>query len=57
MSSQRLKKYPLYRYACERTGKVSTLVEWDEDIPDFDTLHGEAKKAAAIRDEVEAQAA
>jgi uncharacterized protein (UPF0276 family) len=37
----------------ERTGKVSTLVEWDDHIPDFDVVWDEAKKAAAIRDEVE----
>jgi uncharacterized protein (UPF0276 family) len=45
--------WALYRHLCGHTGKVSTLIEWDDDIPDFDTLWGEAKKAAAIRDEVE----
>jgi hypothetical protein len=45
--------WALYRYALERTGKVSTLVEWDDHIPDFDVVWDEAKKAAAIRDEVE----
>jgi hypothetical protein len=45
--------WALYRHACGHTGKVSTLVEWDEDIPSFEVLWDEAKKAAAIRDEVE----
>jgi len=43
----------LYRYACHKAGKVSTLVEWDEDIPEFEIVWNEAAKAAAIRDEVE----
>jgi uncharacterized protein len=43
----------LYRRVCERAGNVSTLVEWDDDIPPFDTLLAEADKARAIRDEVE----
>jgi len=45
--------WALYRHAVGKTGPVSTLVEWDADIPDFEVVHGEAKKAAAIRDEVE----
>lgn len=44
--------WELYRHALGRTGPVTTLVEWDEDIPDFDTVHGEALKAQAIREEV-----
>jgi uncharacterized protein len=44
--------WDLYRRACEHTGPVSTLVEWDDDIPDFDTLAAEAEKARVIRDEV-----
>lgn len=44
--------WALYRRACERTGPVSTLVEWDADIPPFETLLAEAEKARAIRDEV-----
>jgi uncharacterized protein (UPF0276 family) len=42
----------LYARACRRTGNVSTLYEWDEDIPDFETVHREAKKAAAYRTSV-----
>ncbi|MBM4358794.1 MAG: DUF692 domain-containing protein [Deltaproteobacteria bacterium] len=42
--------WDLYRHALRRTGPVSTLVEWDDDIPEFDVVWGEAKKAQAIRD-------
>jgi uncharacterized protein len=41
--------WDLYRHALRLTGPVSTIVEWDEDIPDFPTLHAETMKAAAIR--------
>jgi uncharacterized protein len=44
--------WDLYRRACARTGNVSTLLEWDEDIPSFDALMAEAEKARVIRDEV-----
>jgi uncharacterized protein (UPF0276 family) len=44
--------WDLYRRACARTGPVSTLVEWDDDIPSLETLLAEAEKARAIRDEV-----
>ena len=39
----------LYRRACGRTGPVSTLLEWDEDIPAFSVVHAEALKALAYR--------
>jgi uncharacterized protein (UPF0276 family) len=41
--------WELYRYAYERFGRVSTLLEWDADIPSFETVHAEALKAAAYR--------
>jgi hypothetical protein len=44
--------WELYRRACRRTGPVSTLYEWDENIPSFDVVHAEALKAAAYRREV-----
>ena len=44
--------WELYRRACRRTGPVSTLYEWDENIPSFDVVHSEALKAAAYRQEV-----
>jgi len=43
--------WELFRRSCRRTGNVSTLYEWDEDIPDFDVLHAEALKARAYRKE------
>jgi hypothetical protein len=33
---------------------VSTLVEWDDDIPPFEVVMAEAEKARVIRDEVRA---
>jgi uncharacterized protein (UPF0276 family) len=44
--------WELYARTCRRTGNVATLYEWDEDIPDFETVHAEARKAAAYRDAV-----
>lgn len=44
--------WELYRRALQRTGPVSTIVEWDDDIPEFEVVWGEAKKAAALRDDV-----
>jgi uncharacterized protein len=41
--------WELFRLSCQRTGPVATLYEWDEDVPDFDTVHAEALKAAAYR--------
>jgi uncharacterized protein (UPF0276 family) len=47
--------WELFRRSCRRTGNVSTLYEWDEDIPDFEVLHAEALKARAYRDEPAAE--
>jgi uncharacterized protein len=44
--------WALYRRACEHTGDVSTLIEWDDDIPPLQTLLDEAEKARTIRSEV-----
>jgi uncharacterized protein (UPF0276 family) len=44
--------WDLYRRALRRIGPVSTLIEWDDDIPPFAELVAEAAKARAIRDEV-----
>jgi len=43
--------WDLYREALKLMGPVSTLIEWDADIPSFDVLFGEVKKAQAIYDE------
>ena len=37
--------WELYRQAHELTGGVSTLLEWDANIPEFDVVHGEVLKA------------
>ncbi len=41
--------WSLFRRANALTGPRATLLEWDEDIPDFATVHAEAKKALAHR--------
>jgi len=35
----------LYSRAIERVGHTATLLEWDDKIPSFDEVHGEALKA------------
>jgi uncharacterized protein (UPF0276 family) len=42
----------LYAHAVERFGAVSTLVEWDADIPAFDRLCAESDQARHIAEEV-----
>jgi uncharacterized protein len=37
--------WELYRLASELTGGVSTLIEWDENLPAFPALHAEVLKA------------
>jgi uncharacterized protein (UPF0276 family) len=44
--------WDLYRQALRRVGPVSTLIEWDDDIPPFAELEAEAQRARSIRDEV-----
>ena len=34
------------------TGDVSTLIEWDDEIPEWSVLAAEAQKARQVRDEV-----
>jgi hypothetical protein len=42
--------WPLYALAQARTGGVSTLLEWDADIPEWDDLVAELAKAKAVRE-------
>jgi hypothetical protein len=42
--------WALYERAIARFGNVSTMVEWDQDIPEFEVVHAEAIKAAAYRE-------
>ena len=44
--------WDLYRRAIARTGAVSTLIEWDDDIPTWDVLATEAEMARTARAEV-----
>jgi uncharacterized protein (UPF0276 family) len=44
--------WSLYADACRRFGDVSTMVEWDADIPEFDVVFAEALKAAVYRSDV-----
>jgi len=44
--------WELYRRAWARTGPTATLYEWDENIPAFDVVLAEAKKALAHRGSV-----
>ena len=44
--------WSLYRYVLERTGPVSTLIEWDQDIPSLDAVLDEADRARAVMVEV-----
>jgi uncharacterized protein len=37
--------WELYRVACELTGGVSTLIEWDDRLPSFPEVHAEVLKA------------
>jgi uncharacterized protein (UPF0276 family) len=40
--------WELYAHAMRRFGPKPTLIEWDNDIPDFATLLSEAEKADAV---------
>lgn len=42
--------WDLYRATIELTGPVSTLIEWDDEIPAFSVLAAEAEKARGVRD-------
>jgi uncharacterized protein (UPF0276 family) len=44
--------WDLYRRTLELTGPVSTLIEWDDEIPAFNVLLAETEKARAVRAEV-----
>jgi uncharacterized protein (UPF0276 family) len=44
--------WELYRRALRRLGPTSVLIEWDDDIPEWDVLAAEAAEARRLRDEV-----
>lgn len=39
--------FALYEHLLRRNGPLPTLVEWDNDVPDFDTLREEARRVDA----------
>jgi uncharacterized protein (UPF0276 family) len=47
----RAEVWQLYRQAVRRCGAISTLVEWDENIPEWEVLAREAAMAHAAREE------
>jgi uncharacterized protein (UPF0276 family) len=49
--------WDVYAAALRRFGDVPTLIEWDTDVPAFDVLLSEARKADLHRDAVHAHAA
>ena len=42
--------WDLYRHTYRRMGGISTLLEWDASIPEFDIVHAEALKARQYRE-------
>lgn len=44
----------LYQHTLARCGPLPTLIEWDNDVPDFATLHAEAQRADAMLDAAKA---
>ncbi len=42
--------WELYQYALRRFGALPTIIEWDNDIPSWDTLIGEALKAQSYQE-------
>jgi uncharacterized protein (UPF0276 family) len=49
--------WTLYETALARFGPVPTLIEWDTDVPELEVLLGEARKAQARMDALDALAA
>ncbi|MDR3735828.1 MAG: DUF692 domain-containing protein [Acidobacteriaceae bacterium] len=49
--------WQLYARAIERSGPTATLLEWDDKIPLFDEVHGEAMKAQKFLDDARAKSA
>jgi uncharacterized protein (UPF0276 family) len=44
-SSVRQAVWNLYTFALGRLGPMPTLIEWDNDLPDWQRLHAEAGRA------------
>jgi len=48
--------WDLYAHAVRRFAAVSALIEWDDNIPEFDVLMETANKARAIHESVVTEA-
>ncbi|GGE59975.1 UPF0276 protein [Actibacterium pelagium] len=46
--------WALYDYTIAKSGPLPTLIEWDNDVPDWTELEAESARAAAILDKVPA---
>lgn len=44
--------WQLYQFALQRFGNIPTLIEWDNNLPSWNTLLNEAKKARSIANEI-----
>ena len=44
--------WQIYQFTLQRFGKIPTLIEWDNNLPSWNTLLNEAKKARSIANEV-----
>lgn len=40
--------WDLYRYTLGRCGPIPTLIEWDNNVPEFDTVAAQAARARAV---------
>ena len=49
--------WELYEYTMQQVGPIPTMVEWDQNIPDFSVVVEEINKAKAIMDKAEKQLA
>lgn len=49
--------WDMFAEAHRRSGGRATLLEWDDNIPDFATVHAEALRAKAIAERVDAERA
>jgi uncharacterized protein (UPF0276 family) len=45
--------WELYRSATRRVGGVASLIEWDENVPDWDALEAESLRARDVRREAQ----
>lgn len=44
--------WDLYRHVIQKTGEITTLIEWDNDVPDWPTLYQEAADAQSLMAEI-----